>query len=355
MPILNGILIEADANALRMSVFDYEVSAQVEIVAKVESPGRVLVSGRLLSEITNKLPNAPIDVNLEGNKVQVTCGSSKFSLLTMPVEEYPNLPELPESVITISGEEFSKAVHQIVPAVAKNDHVMALNGILFEVEDKVISLLGTDRHRMAVKDVTHAGAGKLSGYISVVPARTLTEVAKTFGHGGDLTIAINNDETKSLIAFKANNRTITSLLIKGRYPDVKEHLPSEAIPAFAIVNTQDLIEATKRVGLVLESDAPMKCQFEDGKLTLEAFDNEVAQASESISLELTGPEKVISLRPRYVIDGLAGVHTEFTKISFMDKGNPNKPSPVLISSHGAKDDKNADNYRYVLQPHLLTR
>ncbi|MEY4397737.1 MAG: hypothetical protein RLZ53_313 [Actinomycetota bacterium] len=355
MPILNGILIEADANALRLSVFDYEVSAQVEIVAKVENPGRVLVSGRLLSEITNKLPNAPIDVSLEGNKVQVSCGASKFALLTMPVEEYPNLPEIPETTITVSGEDFSKTIHQIVPAVAKNDHVMTLNGILFEVMPKSISLLGTDRHRMAVGEVAWTGNDELVGYVSVVPNRTLSEVAKTFGHTSDLTIAINKDENRSLVAFKAGNRTVTSLLIKGRYPDVKEHLPSEEIPAYAVVNTQDLIDSVRRVSLVLESDAPVKCQFEEGKLVLEAFDNEVAQASESLPIELTGAGKVISLRPRYVIDGLAGVHSEFTRISFMDKGNPNKPSPVLISSQAAKDDKDSDNYRYVLQPHLLQR
>ena len=355
MPILNGILIEADANALRLSVFDYEVSAQVEIVAKVDVPGRVLVSGRLLSEITAKLPNAPIEVSLEGNKVQVVCGPAKFALLTMPVEEYPNLPELPATSITLSGEDFAKAVHQIVPAVAKNDHVMTLNGILFEVLDKKVSLLGTDRHRMAVKEVPWTGNSDLVGYVSVVPTRTLTEVAKTFGHQGDLTLAINNDENRGLIAFRANNRTITSLLIKGRYPDVKDHLPSEEIPEFAIVNTQDLIDSTRRVGLVLENDVAMKCDFEDGKLILEASENEVAQASEAVAIELTGLAKIIKLRPRYVIDGLAGVHTEFTKISFLNKGNPNKPSPIQISSHSAKDDKDVDDYRYVLQPHLLSK
>jgi len=97
MLILTGILIEADANALRLSVFDYEVSAQVEIVAKVENPGRVLVSGRLLTEIANKLPNAPVEVTLEANKVEVRCGSAKFNLSTMPIETYPPLPEMPEA------------------------------------------------------------------------------------------------------------------------------------------------------------------------------------------------------------------------------------------------------------------
>jgi DNA polymerase-3 subunit beta len=271
----------------------------------------------------------------------------------MPVEEYPNLPEIPETNITVSGEDFAKAIQQLTPAVAKNDHVMTLNGILFEVEEKAISMLGTDRNRMAVKEVPWSGKPDLVGYISVVPLRTLSEVAKTFGHQGELTLSINNDEARGLIAFKANNRTITSLLIKGRYPDVKEHLPKSDIPDFAIVNTQDLIDSTRRVGLVLENDVPMKCEFLSGKLVLEASENEVAQASEAVAIELTGDDKVIKLRPRYVIDGLSGVTSEFTKISFMNNGNPNKPSPVLISSHNPKDEKDTDNFRYVLQPHRL--
>jgi DNA polymerase-3 subunit beta len=271
----------------------------------------------------------------------------------MPVEEYPNLPEIPATSITVSGDAFSKAINQLTPAVAKNDHVMTLNGILFEVEEKNISMLGTDRNRMAVKEVPWAGKSELVGYISVVPLRTLIEVSKTFGQQGDLTLSINNDEARGLIAFKANNRTITSLLIKGRYPDVKEHIPKADIPDFAIVNTQDLIDSIRRVGLVLENDVPMKCDFQNGKLILEASENEVAQASEEVPIELSGSDKVIKLRPRYVIDGLSGVNTEFTKISFMNNDNPNKPSPVLISSHNPKDEKEADNFRYVLQPHRL--
>jgi DNA polymerase-3 subunit beta len=93
LPILSGILIEADANALRLSVFDYDTSAQVEIAAKIEEAGRVLVSGRLMAEIVSKLPNAAVDFLTDGSKVQVNCGSAKFSLLTMPIDEYPSLPE----------------------------------------------------------------------------------------------------------------------------------------------------------------------------------------------------------------------------------------------------------------------
>jgi DNA polymerase III subunit beta len=354
LPILGGILIEADANALRLSVFDYEVSAQAEIVAKVEDSGRVLVSGRLLSEIASKLPNAPVEFATDGTKVTVSCGSTKFSLLTMPVDEYPTLPEIPAVSGTITGEAFSNAVGQIATAASKDDVTPVLTGVQIEASEKTLSFVATDRYRVALRDAAWSGKSNAAGLIALVPARTLQEVAKTFGNQGDIQISITKSDDREMIAFKANNRSVTSLLLKGNFPPVKSLFPSN-IDNFAIVATQDLIDSTRRVSLVLEREAPLRFTFEDGKVSLEASGNETAQASESISAELEGKDIVVSLKPQFLIDGLAGVHSEFVKIAFTNNENPNKPGPVLISSHGAKEKTEADSYRYLLQPNLLVR
>jgi DNA polymerase III subunit beta len=354
LPILGGILIEADANALRLSVFDYEVSAQAEIVAKVEDSGRVLVSGRLLSEIASKLPNAPVEFATDGTKVTVSCGSTKFSLLTMPVDEYPTLPEIPAVSGTITGEAFSNAVGQIATAASKDDVTPVLTGVQIEASEKTLSFVATDRYRVALRDSAWSGKSNAAGLIALVPARTLQEVAKTFGNQGDIQISITKSDDREMIAFKANNRSVTSLLLKGNFPPVKSLFPSD-IDNFAIVATQDLIDSTRRVSLVLEREAPLRFKFEDGKVSLEASGNETAQASESISAELEGKDIVVSLKPQFLIDGLTGVHSEFVKIAFTNNENPNKPGPVLISSHGAKEKTEADSYRYLLQPNLLVR
>jgi DNA polymerase III subunit beta len=354
LPILGGILIEADANALRLSVFDYEVSAQAEIVAKVEDSGRVLVSGRLLSEIASKLPNAPVEFATDGTKVTVSCGSTKFSLLTMPVDEYPTLPEIPAVSGTITGEAFSNAVGQIATAASKDDVTPVLTGVQIEASEKTLSFVATDRYRVALRDAAWSGKSNAAGLIALVPSRTLQEVAKTFGNQGDIQISITKSDDREMIAFKANNRSVTSLLLKGNFPPVKSLFPSD-IDNFAIVATQDLIDSTRRVSLVLEREAPLRFTFEDGKVSLEASGNETAQASESISAELEGKDIVVSLKPQFLIDGLTGVHSEFVKIAFTNNENPNKPGPVLISSHGAKEKTEADSYRYLLQPNLLVR
>ena len=354
LPILGGILIEADANALRLSVFDYEVSAQAEIVAKVETSGRVLVSGRLLSEIASKLPNAPVDFTTDGSKVVVSCGSTKFSLLTMPVEEYPTLPEIPAISGTITGEAFQNAVHQVAVAASKDDVTPVLTGVQLEAGEKSISFVATDRYRVALREAAWQSNPAGVGAVALVPARTLQEVAKTFGNQGEISISITKSDEREMIAFKANNRSVTSLLLKGNFPPVKSLFP-ENIENYAVIATQDLIDSTRRVSLVLERESPLRYSFDEGAVALEATGNETAQASENISAELEGKEIVVSLKPQFLIDALAGVHSEFVKIAFTNNDNPNKPGPVLISSHGAKEKTDSDSYRYLLQPNLLVR
>ena len=352
--ILGGILIEADANALRLSVFDYEVSAQVEIVAKVDTSGRVLVSGRLLSEIANRLPNAPVEFSTEGSKVIVSCGSSKFSLPTMDIESYPTLPEIPAVSGTIAGDAFAAAITKVATASAKEDNTQVYSTIELEATASEISFLATDRFRIALSEVSWKGSPESVGSVALVPAKTLQEVAKTFSNQGDIEISIAKRDEREMIAFRANNRSVTAQLFKGNIPPVKALIPSD-IKHYAVIATQDLIDSTRRVSLVLERDAPIRYSFSEGEVTLEATGNETAQASESVNAELSGSDIVVSLKPQFLIDGLAGVHSEFVRIAFTNNDNPNKPGPVLITSHGAKDKTEGDNFRYLLQPNLLQR
>lgn len=353
LPILSGILIEADAGALRLSVFDYDTSAQVEIAAKVEEPGRVLVSGRLLAEIVSKLPNAVVDIATEGSKVQVICGSAKFSLLTMPIDEYPSLPEIPAISGSVAGEDFAAAISQIAVAASREDVTPVLTTVLLETTKEHISLVATDRYRVAIRDIAWKSSGAAEAN-ALIPAKTLQEIAKTFANQGEITISINPSEGKDLIAFKANNRSVTSRLIKGNFPAVKTLFP-EKIENFVIVNTQDLVDSTKRVSLVLERESPIKFSFGAQELNLEAAGGETAQATESVNVQLTGADVVVSLKPQFLIDGLAGVKTEFVKIGFTNSDNPNRPSPVLITNHSTKEKESSDSYMYLLQPNLLGR
>jgi len=357
LPILSGVLIEATETGLILSSFDYEVSARTEIPAEVEETGKVLVSGRLLAEIASRMPNAPVRFVTEESRITVSAGSASFTLLSMPVEEYPTIPQISAESGLVPAEDFAGAVAQVAVAASRDDVTPVITGVQLEVSENSISLVATDRYRVAVRDIDWDSGSNNTGaqtITALVPARTLQEVGKTFGHSGTISIAITNTDDRELIAFTADKKTVTSLLIKGNFPPVRRLFP-ETVDNYAVMNTADLIEATRRVQLVLEREAALRFTFTAEGLTLEAIGSEQAQASETIDAILSGTDTVVSLKPQFLLDGLGAVRSEFVRISFTKTENPNKPGPVLITSQTSREAAGADSYKYLLQPNLLLR
>jgi DNA polymerase-3 subunit beta len=348
--ILGGILIEADANALRISVFDYEVSAQIETVAKVEDPGRILVSSRWLSEITSRLPNAPVEFETSGTKLYLRCGSSNFTIPTLDIDAYPTLPELPPVSGSISGEAMADAVSQVAFAASKDDVSPWMTCVQIETTPKQISFVATDKYRIAVKEIDWQSKAT-EDLSALVPAKTLQEIAKTFANQTDVSVAIRSagadgkEHTQGMIAFKANNRSVTSYLVKDNFPPVRSYFPKEA-SNYCVVASQDLIDATRRIALVLDNKPAAKYTFAADQVVLEASD--AAEASETMPAELSGKELEVKMKPQFVIEGVSAAKSEFVKIIFTNNDQPDRPGPVLISAHGQKDTQ--DSYRYLLQP-----
>ena len=175
MPVLAGVLITGTDEGLTIAGFDYDVSAQVVVPAEIASPGAVLVSGRLLSEITRALPAKPVDVSVDGTRVLLTCGSAKFSLPAMPVEDYPALPALPEETGVISADVFGEAVSQVAVAAGRDDTLPMLTGIRVEISGETVVLAATDRFRLAVRELTWSTTNPGLEAAVLVPARTLAE------------------------------------------------------------------------------------------------------------------------------------------------------------------------------------
>ena len=354
-PILSGVLLQAADGVLVLSSFDYEVSSRTEIAAEIDEPGTALVSGRLLADIASRLPAAPVQFSTDDGKIAVSCGSARFTLLSMPVEEYPTLPEVADRTGVLPAEDFAEAVSQVAVAASRDDVTPVITGVQLEVGDNTLSLVATDRYRVAVREIDwDSGASSADGTTALIPARTLSEIGKTFAHSGTVAVSIVRSDDRELIAFSADKKTVTSLLIKGNFPPVKRLFP-EVVENYAVVNTADLVEATRRVSLVLEREAALRFSFSIDGLTLEAAGSEQAQASETIEAHLHGDDTVVSLKPSFLLDGLGAVHSEFVRISFTKTENPNKPGPVLITSQSSKEQPGADNYKYLLQPNLLLR
>jgi DNA polymerase-3 subunit beta len=357
-PILAGVLIEASAEGLSLAAFDYEASARTTIDATVDDPGTILVHGRLLSDIASRLPNAPIQIEVdEDGGILLTCGSARFTLASMPVQEYPAIPEVTGDSGLVPSEDFATAIAQVAFAASRDDVTPVLTGVQLEVSGTSLSLVATDRYRVALREIPWDGGGTATdeSTTALVPARTLTEVGKTFAHGGDISIAFSGSGDREIIAFTAGNKTVTSLLIKGNFPPVRRLFP-EQTEHHAVVNTAELAEAVRRVSLVLDRSAPLRFTFTADSVSMDASGTEQARATESVDATLLGGDEVtLGLNPQYLLESLGAVKSEFVRITFTSSENANKLSPVLITPQTSVDRAGSESFRYLLQPNLLLR
>lgn len=345
VPVLAGVRIEADSTGtIQLSSFDYEVSARAQLPADVSEPGTVLVSGRLLAEISRALPAKPVDVALEGTKVQVTCGPSRFTLLTMPVEDYPTLPVMPPVTGTVDGDELTHAVAQVSVAASRDDTLPLLTGVRVEIEGEKVTLLATDRYRLALRDLTWKPAQPDISAVALVRARTLSDAAKSLGSAGSVSVALSTGGGVDLIGFEAGGRHTTSLLVDGDYPAVRRLFPDET-PIHAIVQRQALMDAAKRVALVAERNTPIRLGFSDGQVVLDAGQGDDAQASEALEAVLVGEDITVAFNPQFLLDGLGALDTTFVRLSFT---HPNKP--VEFTGQESLDGDDVKDYRYLLVP-----
>ena len=245
VPVLAGVLIEADdEGSLTLSAFDYEVSAKVTVPADVAEAGRVLVLGRLLADISRNLPNKPIDVVADGNKVQVTCGSSRFSLLMMPVDDYPTLPSAPESTGTIQGDVFTQAVAQVAIAADRGDTLPILTGVRMEIEGDKITLLATDRYRLAMRELTWKPTASDIAQVALIPARTLSDTAKALGASGSVDMALGWRGRRRRTW--SGSRPVSGVRRPGSWTASTPRSPRSSPPAStseSVIETAALVEA----------------------------------------------------------------------------------------------------------------
>jgi DNA polymerase-3 subunit beta len=348
-PVLAGLLLKAEEGQLSLSSFDYEVSARVSVEAEVEEEGTVLVSGRLLADISRALPNRPVEISTDGVRATVVCGSSRFTLHTLPVEEYPALPQMPNATGTVPGEVFSAAVQQVAIAAGRDDTLPVLTGVRIEIEGDTVTLASTDRYRFAVREFLWKPENPEVSAVALVPAKTLQDTAKALTSGDQVILALSGSGAgEGLIGFEGAGRRTTTRLLEGDLPKYKTLFPTE-FNSVAVIETAPFVEAVKRVALVAERNTPVRLSFEQGVLILEAGSSDDAQAVERVDARLDGDDISIAFNPTFLLDGLSAIDSPVAQLSFTTS-----TKPALLSGRPAVDAEADDAYKYLIMPVRLS-
>jgi DNA polymerase-3 subunit beta len=343
--VLAGIRIQAAASELTLSTFDYEVSARAIIAAPADEPGTVLVSGKLLAEIVRSLPARPVELSTDGTRMTVRCGSATFTLMLLPVDEYPTLPEMPEVTGAVGADTFASAISQVGIAAGRDDTLPALTGIRVEIKDDLLTLVATDRYRLAVRELRWSPIVPGLDTAVLVPAKVLSDTAKALTSGAEVSIALaaeaaSGASADGIIGFEGSGRRTTTRLLSGEYPKYQALLPSE-FTAICELPAGQFTDAVKRVALVAERNTPVRLTFNPGEVLLEAGTGDEAQATEAIEASYEGEPMQIAFNPQYLLDGIGAIDSDVARISFTSATRP-----AVITGKG----ESQPDYRYVLMP-----
>ena len=401
IPVLSGMLLQSEEDGLTLSCFDYEVSARIRVPADVAEPGTALVPGRLLAEITRSLPEHPVEVADadDSDGVELACGPASFTLVTLPIDEYPRLPELPRLAGTVDGGALATAIGQVTPAASRDDTLPVITGVNVEIEGDAITLVATDRYRLAIRELGWSPAQPGGRSTLLVLARTLADAARMMTPGVPVRIMLHAEGrsgasrtaqadpsgsqrgTDAMIGFETGERRLTTRLLAGEYIKYSSKFPEEFrsrgdMPAVA------LAEAVKRVALVAERGSSVRLSFGPGKVTIEAGTKGQARARETVEADFTGEEAAIAFSPGYLLDGLGAALTAATSLpaaaedpenagNHAKTGKPGKPGrdgtaaapdgrirlqftgptkPALITGSPRAGDESVPDFRYLVVP-----
>jgi len=350
-PVLAGMRLEVtEDQQLKLSSFDYEVSAEVTLEPQVGEPGVVLVSGRLLAEITKALPAHPVDFSVDGTKAVVTCGNSRFTLQTMPVDEYPSLPVMPPAAGRVGSDVFASAVAQVAVAVGKDDTLPMLTGVRMEIEGDTIPLAATDRYRLAVRELKWQPNSDDISAVAMIPGRTLADMAKTLTTGAEVEIALSSTggAGEGMIGFSSGGRRTTTRLLDPEFPKYRSLLPTE-FSARADLATGPFVEAVKRVALVAERNTPVRLAFTQGEVVLEAASGDEAQAVEVLPAEFEGEDINIAFNHQFLLEGLQAIDSDVARMQFTTA-----TKPAILTGGKNTEDEEVPDYRYLIMPIRLS-
>jgi DNA polymerase-3 subunit beta len=348
VPVLAGMLIEA-GETLKLSSFDYEVSAQMTMDIDADEAGTALVSGRLLAEISRSLPAQPVEITTDGAKVTLKCGTTKFTLPTMPVEDYPSLPAMPPAAGMVGSDEFAAAVSQVAIAAGRDDTLPMLTGVRLEIEGETVTLASTDRYRLAVRQLRWKPEQPDFSAVALVPAKTLSDTAKSLTSGAEVSIALaagGSGSGEGMIGFDGGGRRTTTRLLDAEFVKYQSLWPKET-SAVAEIETGPFAEAVKRVGLVAEKNTPVRLSFRQGEVVLEAGSGDDAQAVEVLGASLEGQDIDVAFNPHFLLDGLSAIGSDVARLAMTTS-----TKPAVMTGKPASDED--PDYRYLIMPIRLS-
>lgn len=323
IPALEGILINVQDNELEMVGYNLELGITTCIPVKVFTPGKIILNAKIFSDIIRKLPDDEVTIKTdEKNIANITSGNSKFSIIGIPAEEFPELPTISDSSdITISREVLKGMIRQTLFAISDNDSKPIHTGTLFDISKDKIKLISVDGYRLAMRTEPIKSEEELS---FVVPGKTLGEILKLIP---DSDSEVNISIGKRHIIFELNNYRVISRLLEGEFLDYNAAIPFST-ETKVIVNTRKFMDSVDRISLLITDriKSPIRCIFSDNQIKLSCATT-IGKANDEIDAPIEGSDVEIGFNNRYLLEALKNAECDEVLIELNGALSPMKVLP----------------------------
>ena len=337
LPILSNLLLESKQGSLRFTATDLEMQISTQVKIELSEEFQITISAKKLFDITRALPeSSKIDIQIEEAKVTVKAKKSRFNLQTLPPQDYPvMIREVDDAVeLKISQKELKALLKQVDFAMAQQDIRYYLNGLLIEVKEKNINIVGTDGHRLSFTSTSLDTPSKEAQVI--VPRKTIVELVKLLNDTED---PVEISFSKNQVGFKFSDINLITKVIDGKFPDYSRVIPDGHGNSFNINRTL-LLDSMLRAS-ILSNDKyrGIRMVIEANNLKLVSNNSEHEQAEEELEIDYKGDKIDIGFNVTYLIDVLTNIQSDQLTIAFNDSS-----SSCLVTI------PNNEKYKYVVMP-----
>ena len=319
LPILSNLLLEETEDSTSLTATDMEVELKTTINKSFGEPGDATLPARKLLDICRALPEQSVlDINIEGDKANVISGKSRFTLSTLPAQEYPSIDMAePVAQFTISQKALKELFDKTSFAMAQQDVRYYLNGLLLELSKDNLRSVATDGHRLALCD-TGLNVDIEERIQIIVPRKGVMELSRLLQDTDEeakITISSNH------IRVDLSSLQFTSKLIDGKFPDYNRVIPEQGKEQ--VLADRELLRQSLTRASILSNEKyrGVRILLENNKLRALAHNPEQEEAEEEVEVSYAGPELEIGFNVSYLLDALGIVRTEKVKLTLTDPNN----------------------------------
>lgn len=338
MSILECILIDADADQIKLTGNDMELGIETKVEGSILERGKIALDAKLFYEIIRKLPDgeAPVIITSD-NKFNTTiqCESALFNILGRDGEEFSYLPYIErDQYITLSQFTLKEAIRQTIFSISPNDSNKMMDGELLEVKENILKVVSLDGHRISIRNI--ALKESYESHKVIVPGKTLSEISKILG--GDNEKEVQIFFSKNHILFEFDDTMVVSRLIDGEYFKI-DHMLSSDYETRVKVNKREFMDSIDRsMILIRDSDRkPIILNVEDSNVNLKVRST-IGSMNADVSAYKAGKDIMIAFNPKFLLDALRVIDDEEVELYMM-----NPKSPCFI-----KDEEGT--YIYLILP-----